>query len=211
MRRRPLCISVWTNVEDEATVESTIESLHASEQVQFLLYVAKPDHIYYYDFPVNYLRNLCIRHIKTSHFMFLDFDMWPTGGFGLPRSRRDASRASPRAAAGVAGGPHGGGGHSARLPEVGSRDASLSLAGELLHEVVVFSQMESRSREMAPENVQELLECKEKGVCLFTKEGGYAHMLVQKELFSVTDSLVTEIACFPWRLQEPSGRWRTVT
>ena len=61
---------MWTNVEEEATVESTIESLHASEQVQFLLYVAKPDHIYYYDFPVNYLRNLCIRHIKTSHFMF---------------------------------------------------------------------------------------------------------------------------------------------
>ena len=73
-------------MEEEATVESTIESLHASEQVQFLLYVAKPDHIYYYDFPVNYLRNICIIHIKTSHFMFLDFDMWPTGGSGFPFS-----------------------------------------------------------------------------------------------------------------------------
>ena len=45
----------------------------------------------------------------------------------------------------------------------------------------------------------------------FTKEGGYAHMLVQEELFSVTDSLVTEIDCFPWRLQEPSERWGAVT
>ena len=36
-------------------------------------------------------------------------------------------------------------------------------------------------------------------------------MLVQEELFSVTDSLVTEIDCFPWRLQEPSERWGAVT
>ena len=198
-------------MEEEATVESTIESLHASEQVQFLLYVAKPDHIYYYDFPVNYLRNLCIRHIKTSHFMFLDFDMWPTGGSGFPFSCRDTSRASPSASTGAAGGPQVSGDHSAHLPEVGSCDASLPLAGDLFHEVEFISQMERRSREMAPENVKELLKCKEKGTCLFTKEGGYAHMLVQEELFSVTDSLVTEIDCFPWRLQEPSERWGAVT
>lgn len=64
---------------------------------------------------------------------------------------------------------------------------------------------------MAPQNVEELLKCKEKDVCLFTKEGGYAHMLVQKELFSITNSLVAKISCFPWRLQEPLDCLRSVT
>lgn len=136
MERRPLCISVWTNEDNVEQVESTIESLSASEQVQFILYVAKPNHIFYYDFPVNYLRNLCIRHIKTSHFMFLDFDMWPTGGVVSSLSRRDASRTSPLAAFRAAGRSDGGGDHSARLPQVRSRHASLSHFGELLHEVV---------------------------------------------------------------------------
>ena len=43
-----------------------------------ILYQVKPDHPNYYDFPVNLLRNICIRHITTSHFMVLDIDMWPT-------------------------------------------------------------------------------------------------------------------------------------
>ena len=198
-------------MDNVATVESTIESLSASEQVQFILYVAKPDHIFYYDFPVNYLRNLCIRHIKTSHFMFLDFDMWPTGGVVFSLSHRDAARASPLAAVGAAGGSQGGSDHSAHLPQVRTHYASLSLAGELFHEVVTEMRLKNRSREVAPQNVEELLKCKEKGACLFTKEGGYAHMLVKKELFSMTDSLVAEISCFPWRLQEPFDCWMCVT
>ena len=30
-------------------------------------------------FPINFLRNLAIRSVQTSHFLILDMDLWPTG------------------------------------------------------------------------------------------------------------------------------------
>lgn len=78
-----MCIAIWTRVEQEATVREVIEGMSVDEQVFFVLYIAKPNHHYYYDFPVNYLRNVCIRQIKTSHFMFLDIDMWPTSRYEM--------------------------------------------------------------------------------------------------------------------------------
>lgn len=75
---RPMCIAIWTKDIEETLVRRDIEGMSVDQRVFFVLYIAKPNHHYYYDFPVNYLRNVCIRQIKTSHFMFLDIDMWPT-------------------------------------------------------------------------------------------------------------------------------------
>ena len=73
-----MCIAVWTKEEEEETLSGMIESMSISDKVMFILYVANKYHHYYYDFPVNYLRNVCIRQITTSHFLFLDIDMWMT-------------------------------------------------------------------------------------------------------------------------------------
>ena len=73
-----MCIAVWTKEEEEKSLSDQIESMSISDKVMFILYVANKYHHYYYDFPVNYLRNICIRHITTSHFLFLDIDMWLT-------------------------------------------------------------------------------------------------------------------------------------
>ena len=76
-----MCIAVWAKEEEETSLSSLIESMSISDKVMFILYVANKYHHYYYDFPVNYLRNVCIRHITTSHFLFLDIDMWMTCTF----------------------------------------------------------------------------------------------------------------------------------
>lgn len=76
-----MCIAVWAKEEEEAALTEKIEAMSISEKVMFILYVANRRHHYYYDFPVNYLRNVCIRRITTSHFLFLDIDMWMTSRF----------------------------------------------------------------------------------------------------------------------------------
>ena len=78
MRSRPMCITVWAHEEEVKDIEPFATSLTASGGTVMILYQVKPDHPNYYDFPVNLLRNICIRHITTSHFMVLDIDMWPT-------------------------------------------------------------------------------------------------------------------------------------
>jgi len=62
-----MCIAIWTRVEQEATVREVIEGMSVDEQVLFVLYIAKPNHHYYYDFPVNYLAYFII--ISVQRFM----------------------------------------------------------------------------------------------------------------------------------------------
>ena len=54
--------------------------LHSQNPINLtmILYEPTDDDLDYYDFPINKLRNLCIRNIRTSHFLTLDLDMWPT-------------------------------------------------------------------------------------------------------------------------------------
>ena len=73
-----MCLAVWAHEEEVDKIEPFAASLTADGLVTMILYQVRRDHPNYYDFPVNLLRNICIRHITTSHFMVLDIDMWPT-------------------------------------------------------------------------------------------------------------------------------------
>lgn len=68
---------MWVKEDELNEVQSQITQLD-NPQLTIILYHVPSDHPNYYDFPVNMLRNICIRTIQTSHFMFLDVDMWPS-------------------------------------------------------------------------------------------------------------------------------------
>lgn len=176
---RPMCIAIWTRVEEETTVKEAIEGMSVDERVFFVLYIAKPNHHYYYDFPVNYLRNVCIRQIKTSHFMFLDIDMWPTSRYDddpfiiatlyqhlmqLPDTIFNNSRST------------------VVIPPVFLKQRKVLTQCRGLHNCFMkyflsFS-LSSRSRQLAPETIPQLEKCIHNDLCILTKEGGFAHVCI---------------------------------
>ena len=47
-----------------------------SSRIRFVTYVASKGSFFYSNYPINILRNLGIAHVRTSHFICLDMDMW---------------------------------------------------------------------------------------------------------------------------------------
>ena len=60
------------------------------DRIRIVTYVAEKDSFFYSNYPINILRNLGIRHVRTSHFILLDMDMWMSSSFlkWLLRSRK---------------------------------------------------------------------------------------------------------------------------
>lgn len=75
----PLCIVVWTHDYEREEILERMKSLPSTSNLTMILYEPTDEDLDYYDFPINKLRNLCIRNIRSSHFLTLDLDMWPTG------------------------------------------------------------------------------------------------------------------------------------
>lgn len=48
---------------------------HFPSRVTILLYLVDKEHPFYSVFPINELRNLAIRNIRTTHFLILDMDL----------------------------------------------------------------------------------------------------------------------------------------
>lgn len=74
----PMCIVVWVHDFERDEILAQMPSLQNPINLTMILYEPTDDELDYYDFPINKLRNLCIRNIQTSHFLTLDLDMWPT-------------------------------------------------------------------------------------------------------------------------------------
>ena len=58
-------------------------------RVTALFYSHGRKNVYAKDFPVNLLRNVGIRAVRTSHFLVLDMDMWPSRAGARTASRLD--------------------------------------------------------------------------------------------------------------------------
>ena len=52
-----------------------INNHHFPKRLTFLLYLVDSQHPHYTTFPINLLRNLAIRNIRTTHFLILDMDL----------------------------------------------------------------------------------------------------------------------------------------
>lgn len=48
---------------------------HFPKRLTLILYTMKEYHYYYDHFPINYLRNIAIANIQTTHFLVLDMDL----------------------------------------------------------------------------------------------------------------------------------------
>lgn len=74
-----MVIVVNGRLEDERDITKYIEKHYLPNRLTLCLYLMHRKHPHGKNFPVNYLRNLAIRNVATTHYMIMDMDMWPTG------------------------------------------------------------------------------------------------------------------------------------
>lgn len=55
-------------------------SILCNPRIRILTYVAEKGAFFYDNYPINILRNIGIRNVRTSHFIVLDMDMWMSQG-----------------------------------------------------------------------------------------------------------------------------------
>ena len=72
---RPLSIVIHIQQQHEPYVIRFINNHHFPKRLTLLLYLVDASHEYYSVFPINKLRNLAIRNIRTTHFLVLDMDL----------------------------------------------------------------------------------------------------------------------------------------
>ena len=65
-------------VEEEKAIIDYLREHYIPKRLTLLIYLVSPRNPQYKTFPVNMLRNLAIRNVRTSHYMIMDMDMWPT-------------------------------------------------------------------------------------------------------------------------------------
>lgn len=58
-----------------------IQQLDLPSYYTVILYPVADNGYSYMPFPINYLRNIAIRNVHTSHFLVIDADMRPSGWF----------------------------------------------------------------------------------------------------------------------------------
>ena len=68
-------IALQTKRKHISTVFTTIQSLHLPPRVMIII---KPVKDTVQSFYINLLRNIAILTIRTTHFLVLDMDMWPS-------------------------------------------------------------------------------------------------------------------------------------
>ena len=73
-----LIATIKINANAIANATQTIADLRLPLKFTVILYIVEPQDLDYYDFPVNLLRNIGIRNVRTTHFLMLDMDMWPS-------------------------------------------------------------------------------------------------------------------------------------
>lgn len=73
-----MLIVVNGKVEEEKAIIDYLREHYIPKRLTLLIYLVSPRNPQYKMFPVNMLRNLAIRNVRTSHYMIMDMDMWPT-------------------------------------------------------------------------------------------------------------------------------------
>ena len=71
---RPLSITLCLKPEEVTEINKRLEADHFDSRLSIVQYVATNPNIY----PINKLRNIAIRNVRTDHFWLTDLDMWPS-------------------------------------------------------------------------------------------------------------------------------------
>ena len=72
------CGAMIVHEEDIPAIARSIKEYNFSSRVMFIMFSPPVNHTLYDTFPLNFLRNLCIRHAETSHFLYFDTDLIPS-------------------------------------------------------------------------------------------------------------------------------------
>ena len=72
------CGAMIVHEEDIPAIARAIKEYNFSSRVMFIMFSPPVNHTLYDTFPLNFLRNLCIRHAETSHFLYFDTDLIPS-------------------------------------------------------------------------------------------------------------------------------------
>ena len=75
LRYRNLTIVLQCPKTEEQHVIHYINTHFFPDRFVLVLFLTDEEHAYNNVFPVNYLRNLAIRNIHTTHFLVLDMDL----------------------------------------------------------------------------------------------------------------------------------------
>ena len=76
IRPSPMILVVFGHVKAQKEILAFIQSTFLPDRLTILVYLVSRKHRYFRHFPVNYLRNLGIRNVRTSHYIVMDMDMW---------------------------------------------------------------------------------------------------------------------------------------
>ena len=77
--RSPIILVFYLKEEQVDIFDQYLETSQGdlcSSRIRFVTYVASKGSFFYSNYPINILRNLGIAHVRTSHFICLDMDMW---------------------------------------------------------------------------------------------------------------------------------------
>lgn len=73
-----MVIVVNGRYNEEKSVMEYIRNTYLPSRLTIILHLFGYKNPHALDFPVNFLRNLAIRNVETTHYMILDMDLWPT-------------------------------------------------------------------------------------------------------------------------------------
>ena len=72
-----MVLVVFGHSEVQKEVLAFVQSTFLPDRLTTLVYLVARRHPHFRHFPVNFLRNLGIRNVETSHYIVMDMDMWP--------------------------------------------------------------------------------------------------------------------------------------
>ncbi len=150
-------------------------SILCRNRIQIITYVVRKGAFFYDNYPINILRNLGIRHVRTNHFAVLDMDMWMSGTVELLFLHIEKSyeailslpleiQSDPRTAVIIPAFFHTGWDiFNGTLDEqVNSYQSMSILTSSVIHRI--------------PFTMKELIQCQTKGKCSYMKKHLFTHV-----------------------------------
>ena len=75
---RPLVAAIHVKEPDLPALLRSMPSCRLPPNYRVVLHVVKRRERFFSDFPVNLLRNIAIKNVRTTHFLVTDMDLWPS-------------------------------------------------------------------------------------------------------------------------------------
>lgn len=211
LTRSPILFVLHVKEEEEATLQSTLRSPDyttlCQPRITLLVYLSSATAFFHSNYPINILRNLGIRHCRTTHFLLLDTDMLVSkDAYPTLMKLRDSLLLDAKVAACDACLLHLQ--LEAARPPAGAAAAALGRGLALM----------GRMAKEAPFSAKDLDQCFKRKACLPRKKGLFTHVVVMgvsnEQYYNTNFSIVFDLRrenkqqyyeydCWPNRYQEP--------